>query len=75
MMAALFAKGFETLDREVRLADLTVRGEIPDWLTGTLVRNGPAQFEVGERPFNHWFDGFAMLHKFSFANGRVNTVG
>jgi carotenoid cleavage dioxygenase-like enzyme len=27
--------------------DLPVRGEIPAWLTGTLVRNGPAQFEVG----------------------------
>ena len=71
-MSHAFHKGFTTLDKEVKLDDLPVQGEIPAWLTGTLVRNGPAQFEVGERPFNHWFDGFAMLHKFSFANGRVN---
>ena len=67
-----FQKGFTTLDKEVILDDLPVQGEIPHWLTGTLVRNGPAQFEVGARSFNHWFDGYAMLHKFSFANGRVS---
>ncbi|MEJ2855597.1 MULTISPECIES: carotenoid oxygenase family protein [unclassified Saccharothrix] len=62
--------GFRSLDREVAL-DLEVRGELPDWLSGTLVRNGPARFEAGERTFRHWFDGQAMLHRFAFAGGRV----
>jgi carotenoid cleavage dioxygenase-like enzyme len=45
---------------------------VPKWLTGTLVRNGPARFEVGDQKYNHWFDGLAMLHKFTFAAGRVS---
>ncbi|WP_308258699.1 carotenoid oxygenase family protein [Saccharothrix obliqua] len=62
--------GFTTLDTEV-VADLEVRGELPRWLTGALVRNGPARFEAGDRSFRHWFDGQAMLHRFGFADGRV----
>ena len=63
--------GFRTLDRETSLDNLPVRGTVPPWLTGTLVRTAPAKFEVGDRMYNHWFDGLAMLHKFAFAAGRV----
>lgn len=41
------------------------------WLEGTLIRNGPARFEMGEQSYNHWFDGLAMLHAFTFARGEV----
>jgi beta,beta-carotene 9',10'-dioxygenase len=67
-----YAKGFETLDAEVELDSLTVEGAIPTWLSGSLLRNGPARFEAGERRFQHWFDGLAMLHRFSFADGSVS---
>jgi beta,beta-carotene 9',10'-dioxygenase len=67
-----YAHGLETLDSEIELDSLPVEGAFPEWLTGTLLRNGPAKFEVGERTVNHWFDGLAMLHKFSFAGGRVS---
>src|SRR5262249_16956008 len=30
------------------------------------------KFEVGNRAYNHWFDGLAMLHKFAFSAGRVS---
>ena len=63
--------GFRTLSDEVVLDSLPLEGEFPTWLEGTLVRNGPAQFEAGGRTVNHWFDGLAMLHAFSFAEGRV----
>lgn len=66
-----FSLGFSTLDQETSIDELPVRGTIPDWLSGTLVRNGPAKFEVGQKKFRHWFDGLAMLHKFSFAYGKV----
>ena len=65
------AKGFESLDREVRVDSLPVSGTIPDWLAGSLVRTGPAKWDVGERTMNHWFDGLAMLHRFSFDGGTV----
>ena len=67
-----YLAGFTTLDDEIELDSLPVEGTIPEWLTGTLLRNGPAKYEVGERPLRHWFDGLAMLHKFSFGGGSVS---
>ena len=64
--------GFQTLDRETTIDRLALEGALPAWLQGTLLRTGPARFEVGDRPVNHWFDGFAMLHRFSFADGDVS---
>ena len=65
-------KGFETQPAEINLDGLEVSGTIPAWLNGTLVRNGPARYEVGDRTLNHWFDGLAMLHAFGFADGQVS---
>jgi carotenoid cleavage dioxygenase-like enzyme len=67
-----YRRGFETLDREIHEPRLPVEGDLPDWLSGTLIRNGPAQFEVGDQPYNHWFDGHAMLHAFRVAGGTVS---
>ncbi len=50
---------------------LEVMGKIPVWLAGTLVRNGPVDVELEEKRCAHWFDGLAMLHAFSFAQGSV----
>jgi len=68
---APYALGFRSLTDEVRLPHVPVEGKLPSWLGGTLLRNGPAKFEVGDQPFNHWFDGLAMLHAFRFTGGRV----
>ncbi|WP_227375726.1 carotenoid oxygenase family protein [Haladaptatus halobius] len=66
-----YSPGFRSLDVERDGLELAVEGEIPAWLSGSLVRNGPAMFEVGGRRVEHWFDGLAMLHKFRFADGDV----
>ena len=65
-------RGFESLKDETRIDGLPVRGKLPPWLTGSLIRTGPAKWEVGGRSMNHWFDGLAMLHRFSFADGAVS---
>ncbi len=65
------AIGLRSLEHEVDGEPLHVDGELPAWLTGSLVRTGPARFEVGERSVRHWFDGLAMLHRFAFAGGEV----
>jgi len=68
-----YGAGFRSLTREiVEPVTLPVRGELPAWLEGTLLRTGPSKFEVGARSYNHWFDGLAMLHRFAFAQGRVS---
>jgi len=67
-----YAGGLETLESEVELDSLAVEGEIPEWLSGSLLRNGPAKFEVGERQLASWLDGYSMLHRFSFGGGSVS---
>ena len=67
------AVGLEPLDAEVD-AELAVEGRLPDWLRGTLLRNGPGRWTAradGGQRMRHWFDGLAMLHRFAFGNGRV----
>ena len=70
--AASARRGFDSLAEETHVRGLPVRGELPPWLTGSLIRTGPAKWDIGDRTMNHWFDGFAMLHRFAFAGGAVS---
>ncbi|XP_022523373.2 carotenoid-cleaving dioxygenase, mitochondrial isoform X2 [Astyanax mexicanus] len=49
----------------------TVKGTIPSWIRGSLLRNGPGKFEFGNQHFNHWFDGMALMHRFEIMDGQV----
>jgi carotenoid cleavage dioxygenase-like enzyme len=64
--------GFTTLEQEVTVDELPLQGQLPPWLSGSLLRTGPAKFEVGARSMRHWFDGLAMLHRFTVGEGRVS---
>ena len=57
---------------ETLIESLDVQGSIPAWLEGTLLRNGPGTFDAGRQPLRHWFDGLAMLHRFTIAGGSVS---
>jgi carotenoid cleavage dioxygenase-like enzyme len=65
------ALGFTTLEHETTIAELQCSGQLPSWLSGSLLRTGPAKFEVGDQRMRHWFDGLAMLHRFTIADGHV----
>lgn len=71
-MSVDFSAGLNSLTEEKDIENLPVEGELPDWLRGSLFRNGPALFEAGNRRFNHLFDGQGMLHKFSFDDQGVS---
>ncbi|KAH7574265.1 hypothetical protein ACOSP7_008338 [Xanthoceras sorbifolium] len=49
--------------------ELVVEGEIPLWLSGTYLRNGPGLWHIGDYDFRHLFDGYAMLVSLCFENG------
>lgn len=66
-----YLDGLTSTDAETGPVALPVAGALPDWLAGVLVRNGPAVFDTARGGFRHWFDGQAMLHRFAFADGRV----
>ncbi len=62
---------FTSLEAEIILPQLEIKGVIPAWLEGTLVRNSAAKFETSTALVHHPFDGCAMLHMFSFKGGSV----
>ncbi|XP_007480468.2 retinoid isomerohydrolase isoform X2 [Monodelphis domestica] len=66
-----YKKLFETVEELSSPLLAHIRGRIPPWLAGSLLRCGPGLFEVGSEPFYHLFDGQALLHKFDFKDGRV----
>ncbi len=59
------------VNQEIERSPCEVHGTLPEWLTGTLLRNGPAQFSTNNASVSHWFDGLAMLHAFECANNKV----
>ena len=71
-MSKIFELGFKRAKGEFSFNQLPVTGKIPEWLEGTLFRNGPGTFTVGNETYRHWFDGLAMLHKFTIKNGQVS---
>lgn len=72
-MASGYAVGFASLTDE-HAGELAVEGAVPQWLDGSLVRNGPALFDAGGESVDHWFDGLAMLRTFAFRDGSVRYV-
>lgn len=60
------------LKEEVTNIPLSTSGNIPSWLSGTLMRNGPVNVSVNAESNAHWFDGLAMLHAFAFHEGKVS---
>ncbi|KAM5565070.1 hypothetical protein ABKV19_019216 [Rosa sericea] len=51
--------------------ELHVQGQIPLWLKGTYLRNGPGVWHIEDYNFRHLFDGYAMLAKLHFEKGRL----
>jgi len=50
---------------------------VPSWMSGTYVRNGPAQISFGSerRVFSSWLEGFAKLHSFKMDGENVLYSG
>lgn len=71
----LSALGFCTQPDELPRTRLSVDGDLPEWLRGTLLRTGPATFEAPSRRIDHWFMGLAMLVRLRVGDERgVATV-
>lgn len=70
--ATFFDLGIAKNQEEYVLNDVPVAGRIPDWITGSYIRNGPGMFRVGQKLVNHWFDAMGCLHKFDIGDGKVS---
>lgn len=60
------------LQKEVENVPLHITGQVPNWLSGHLIRNGPVTVTINGKTNEHLFDGLAMLHAFAFAEGGVH---
>ncbi|XP_041834726.1 beta-carotene oxygenase 1, like [Melanotaenia boesemani] len=67
MQSVISRNGTETPEQ----VKAQVTGSVPTWLQGTLLRNGPGRFSVGDSEYKHWFDGLSLIHSFTFSNGEV----
>ena len=63
--------GFQSQLEEIDNLDLKLEGELPAWLNGSYIVNGPGQIEFKTAKYNHWFDGLAMLKKFEIRDGKI----
>lgn len=75
--AKLFAKakannpnliGFEGLENDLPLQQLTLEGNLPSDFRGAFYRNGPAVHQRGEQRYLHLFEGDGMIQHFNFTN-------
>ncbi|XP_072283191.1 carotenoid-cleaving dioxygenase, mitochondrial [Pyxicephalus adspersus] len=65
---------FQTVPENPQPIPAKVKGTIPKWIRGSLLRNGPGRFEFGDDKYNHWFDGMALMHNFTIDNGSVTYM-
>ncbi len=64
-------RGFDSGAREIDDAEVRVEGDLPRWLRGALLLNGPALWELPAGKLQHWFDGYAMQHRLRFDDAGV----
>ncbi|XP_077313812.1 carotenoid-cleaving dioxygenase, mitochondrial-like isoform X1 [Lithobates pipiens] len=65
---------FQTVQETPQPIPAKIKGTIPKWIQGSLLRNGPGRFEFGNDKYNHWFDGMALMHNFHIENGSVTYM-
>src|SRR4029453_10256971 len=63
--------GFQDLDDELESTELDVEGALPPWLGGSLLRTGPARWDLPAGGGGPRVGGLAMPPPFAFAAGRV----
>jgi all-trans-8'-apo-beta-carotenal 15,15'-oxygenase len=64
--------GLQSVSREHAFEPLRVEGALPSALRGTLYRNGPGRFAVGDQRIPHWFDGDGAIAAVRFEGGAAS---
>nr|ADK36681.1 carotenoid cleavage dioxygenase 8 [Physcomitrium patens] len=65
------SNAWQTVKQDEWQGEMEVQGEIPSWLDGTYLRNGPGYFEAGGKEFPHLFDGYSTLIRLNFNNSKL----
>lgn len=65
---------FESREDMPERTELAVSGELPKWLSGQLLRNGPGRWGFDGTEVQHWFDGMSLVHSFEMQDGHVRYM-
>ena len=63
---------FKNADEIPQEVDCELKGNVPDWINGILLHNGPGKFQIGPDKFQHLFDGLALMHKWHVRDSKVS---
>lgn len=66
-----FSSSFTNVAQAYGPTQVRFDNPLPDELSGTLYRNGPARMQRGHTRYEHWFDGDGMLHAFNLQSSTV----
>ncbi|KAK6745271.1 hypothetical protein RB195_011784 [Necator americanus] len=66
-----FERLFENFENVEKVEECKLIGSVPPWLKGTMVRNGPGMFKIGDTEYRHWFDGMAYIQRYHFVDGKM----
>eukprot|EP00892_Ulva_mutabilis_P000995 jgi/Ulvmu1/10897/UM007_0074.1 len=71
--AAPFFEAYSSqpIERSMRIPSSAIKGTMPTDLRGTLLRNGPGNFDYGLQRLLHPFDGDGLINAFAFEDGEV----
>lgn len=67
-----FARLFHNFDNVIEPKLCSTSGSVPSYLKGTMLRNGPGMFEIGDTKYQHWFDGMGFIQRYHFEDGKVS---
>jgi len=68
-------KLFESSEEQLLPVQGKVTGTIPPCIKGTFLRVGPGKFDLDSGyTMNHYFDGYALLSKYSISGGPSPSV-
>lgn len=59
-----FSSSFVNVPESYGPTQIAFDRPLPEGLSGTLYRNGPALFKRGDTQYKHWFDGDGMIQSF-----------
>jgi all-trans-8'-apo-beta-carotenal 15,15'-oxygenase len=67
-LAEPWTLGFANMAKDVAPMALRVRGRIPEEALGSLYRNGPGRYDLGDVRYAHWFDGDGALQRYNLTS-------
>uniref|UniRef100_A0A1I7TZ04 Beta,beta-carotene 9',10'-oxygenase n=2 Tax=Caenorhabditis tropicalis TaxID=1561998 RepID=A0A1I7TZ04_9PELO len=66
-----FSRLFYNFNNVIEPKLCSTSGTAPSYLRGTMVRNGPGMFEIGDNKYEHWFDGLGFIQRYHFEDGKM----